>query len=516
MESTRTKKGLKNIKVALLFYFCYLFLTFVSRRIFIEYLGADVLGLNTTATSLLQFFNMAELGISSAVAYSLYKPLYNQDYDEVIRISSVQGWVFKNLSLLLLVISAILLAFFPYIFTNMQLPMWYAYATFIVLLLNPLFGFLFNYRQIVLTADQKQYKVTAITQIVKILKVFIQILAIVYLENGYLYWLVIEGVFSVLNTLFLNMIIKKEYPWLETSVKKGYSIRKEYKEILSKMRQVFVHKIGGYITEQSTPVIVYSFSSLLSVAIYGNYILVVKGLKIFIIAMFNGVDAGIGNLIVEGNRSKILGFFWEMFSLKFFLSFIICIAVYEIVDLFMIIWVGEQFLFDKVAVFLIVINLYIGLTRTTIDSFIAAYGLFQDVWASVVEAIISLLLTVSLGYFYGINGILAGVLITSVLIHFIWKPYFLLRCGLKYSIISYVWNYLKLLLPSLLLFFVVENTLKNIIVSFSMGENKSNFSALVNTTLYVSAFAVLLFLLLCFTSKHFRNFIARVLTLLKR
>lgn len=56
MVESRTAKSLKNSVVALLFYFINLGLQFFSRKIFLEHLGAEVLGLNTTATNLLQFF----------------------------------------------------------------------------------------------------------------------------------------------------------------------------------------------------------------------------------------------------------------------------------------------------------------------------------------------------------------------------------------------------------------------------------------------------------------------------
>lgn len=77
-ESSRTAKSIKNAKVALIFYFINLVLQFFSRKVFLDYLGAEVLGLNTTAQNLLGFLNLAELGIGSAISYALYKPLFRE------------------------------------------------------------------------------------------------------------------------------------------------------------------------------------------------------------------------------------------------------------------------------------------------------------------------------------------------------------------------------------------------------------------------------------------------------
>ena len=68
VATSRTAKSVKNSAVALGFYFINLVLQFFSRKVFLDHLGAEVLGLNTTATNLLQFLNLAELGIGTAIA----------------------------------------------------------------------------------------------------------------------------------------------------------------------------------------------------------------------------------------------------------------------------------------------------------------------------------------------------------------------------------------------------------------------------------------------------------------
>lgn len=91
---TRTAKSVKNAKVVLSFYFINLVLQFFSRKIFLEYLGAEVLGLNTTVQNLIDFLNLAELGIGAAVAYNLYKSLFGKNKQAINEIISVQGWLF--------------------------------------------------------------------------------------------------------------------------------------------------------------------------------------------------------------------------------------------------------------------------------------------------------------------------------------------------------------------------------------------------------------------------------------
>ena len=147
-QTSRTAKSLQNIKVAFAFYLINLILQFFSRKIFLDYLGSEVLGLNTTTQNLLGFLNLAELGIGSAVAYNLYKPLFDNNRQAINDIVSIQGWLYRRIAYIVIAGSVILMCFFPWIFAKAQVPLWYTYGSFIALLASALLGYFVNYRQI--------------------------------------------------------------------------------------------------------------------------------------------------------------------------------------------------------------------------------------------------------------------------------------------------------------------------------------------------------------------------------
>ena len=206
MDKSRTAKSLLNVKVALSFYFLNLILQFFSRKIFLDYLGSEILGLNTTAQNLLGFLNLAELGIGGAVAYNLYKPLYEKNRQAINDIVSIQGWLYRRIAYIVMAGACVLMCFFPLIFAKAAIPLWYAYGSFIVLLVAALLGYFVNYKQIVLSADQKEYRITYSVQGVKIVKIVFQILAIRYLAHGYVWWMVLECDYGITNTLFMNKL----------------------------------------------------------------------------------------------------------------------------------------------------------------------------------------------------------------------------------------------------------------------------------------------------------------------
>ena len=223
------------------FYFINLILQFFSRKIFLDYLGAEVLGLNTTAQNLLGVLNLAELGIGTAVAYSLYKPLFEGNRQAINDIVSIQGWLYRRIAFIIIAGAVVLMCFFPLLFAKAQVPLWYAYGSFIALLIAALLGYFVNYRQVVLSADQKEYKITQSVQGGKITKVILQLLAICYFQDGYVWWMILEVLMAVATSYVLDRSIRREYPWLRSQVADGKRLKDAYPEIVKKTKQLFFH-----------------------------------------------------------------------------------------------------------------------------------------------------------------------------------------------------------------------------------------------------------------------------------
>ena len=150
-----------NAKVNLVFYFVFLCLSFFSRKIFLECLGADFIGLTGTLGNILSFLSLAEMGVGTAVGYTLYKPIQQKKYAEIDEIVSVFGYLYRKIGLFILTGAAIFSLFIPYIFRSSDFSLGVIYFAFFSILLSSLFSYFINYRQILLTSDQKGYIVTA-------------------------------------------------------------------------------------------------------------------------------------------------------------------------------------------------------------------------------------------------------------------------------------------------------------------------------------------------------------------
>lgn len=508
---SRTKLGVKNSQVALLFYVIEMFLGFISRKVFIDYIGIDVLGLNTTANNLLQFLNLAELGIGSAIAFTLYKPLAQNDEKTIKEVIQVQGWLYKKIAIFVAFGAIILMFFFPLIFKKSDLPLWYAYASFGVLLYSSLLTYFVNYKQIVLSASQQEYKITLSYKSTLVIKNIVQILAMSFFTHGYVWWLVLQFLFASLASVNLNIVIKKSFPFLDdVDTNVGTLVKDKYKNVIIKVKQLFFHKIAGYILNQTSYLIIYAFTSLAMVAIYGNYMLIVASMTMLLQSVFNSVSAGVGDLIAQGDRKHILEVFKELFTSRFFCVTVSVFCLYKLIDPFIILWVGNEYLLDNSVLIVILFIMYINLMRSVVDNFIFGYGLFRDIWAPIVESVLNISLSILFGYLWGITGILLGVLASLLLIVFLWKPYFLFKYGMGQKCSIYIKMYLIHIIA-----FLISAILSNHILSYVHISPSGYFEWILLACVTLGVFSIMQFSILYLSTEGMKSFVARCLYVIR-
>ena len=136
MQESRIKKSVLNAKINLIFYILVLGISFFSRKIFLNYLGTEFLGLTGTLQNLLSFLNLADLGIGASIGYVLYKPIFDKDEKKIIEIVSVLGYLYSRIGFIILVLGIILSFFLPLIFGDTNISIGVIYAVY--------YGFLFS------------------------------------------------------------------------------------------------------------------------------------------------------------------------------------------------------------------------------------------------------------------------------------------------------------------------------------------------------------------------------------
>ena len=432
----RVHKSILNAEVNIIFYFLTLFLAFFSRRIFLDCLGTEFIGLTGTLGNILGYLNLAELGITACIGYFLFKPLQTNNRQEIQDILSLLGYLYNWIGCIILAGGIIISLFFPLIFAKAELELGIIYFAYYSFLGSSLIGYFINYRQILLTADQKNYLVAVYFQSANILKILLQIFLAYNFRNLYV-WVGVEFLFGIIGCLILNWKINKEYPWLNVDKCRGKSLLKQYPEIITKTKQVFIHKIKDFVLVKSDELFIFLFVSLKMVAFYGNYMIVISKLISLFSAITGSVGASIGNLVAEGNKKNMMKVFWEFTTIQHTIAAILSFSLYTFIEPFIAHWLGPEYIMDRRILVLLIIYIYITNSRTSVDSFNYAHGLYADVWSAWAELIINVSITIIGGLKWGIIGILLGKIISLLAIVVIWKPYYLFTSGFKESVSIY-------------------------------------------------------------------------------
>jgi O-antigen/teichoic acid export membrane protein len=173
------------------------------------------------------------------------------------------------------------------------------------------------------------------------------------------------------------------------------------------------------------------------VAYYGNYMIIISKLISLFSAVTGSVGASIGNLVAEGNKQSMMKVFWEFTTIQHTIAAILSFSLYTFIEPFIAHWLGPEYIMDRWILVLLIIYIYITNSRTSVDSFNYAHGLYADVWSAWAELIINVSITIIGGLKWGIIGILLGKITSLLAIVVIWKPYYLFTSGFKESVSIY-------------------------------------------------------------------------------
>lgn len=445
----RVHRSIMNIKVGLLFYVLSLFLAFFSRKIFLDCLGAEFIGLTGMLMNIMSFLSVAELGIGTSIVYFLYKPLQEENHEKINEVMSMLAYLYRCIGLIIVAGGIVVSLFFPWWFSHLSTGLPLVYFAFYSFLASSAAGYIFNYKQLLVSANQKQYLVNSYFQTIGIVQSIIQILLAYYYRNLWI-WVIVGLIFTIIGIIIFNYRIQQLYPWLSIDLSEGRKNLKKYPEVLKKTRQIFIQKIKDFILYRSDEIMVGMFVSVVKVAFYGNYTMIINKLNFMVNILSDGLSAGVGNLLAEGNEHNIMKVFWELTAVRFLILSIIILSLLMFFQPFIGCWLGKQYQLSNMIVYLLVFNLFIRYQTAAVYIYLGSAGLFADVWASWTELVVNIAVTLLLAPTYGIAGILLGKIISFGFISSFWKPYYLFNQAFHRS----VWEYWRGMAPYYILFSV--------------------------------------------------------------
>ncbi|EOU2062761.1 O-unit flippase, partial [Clostridium perfringens] len=494
----RTKKAIINSSVNIISFLISFVPNLIIRRIFMETLGNDMLGLNSLYTNIIGWLSIIEMGIGSAIIYLLYKPFVNNDKKSIRAYIKFYGWFYKIIGFIILILGILIIPFLKY-FIKGQINIKMASLVFLLFLINSFITYLFSNRLCILNVAQEDYKITiGITTSKLIIAIFQIIMFKIY--PSFILFILIQLIINFIYFWMMNLYVTKCYPWLNQGNEKiEYN---EKKELMKNIRAMFMHKIGSLVVNSTDNIVISKFVGLGALANYTNYQIIISALQSIVSQGLSGLTSSIGNMIASENKEQWYETYKKIFFINFWIVSFITISLYNTLNQFVMIWMGKDFLLDKLTFVVILINMYFSSMRGSVEQFKNASGNFyQDRYAAIFESLINLISSLILVNKIGISGVFIGTLISNFTVVFWTKPYVVYKYVFNKNLIEYFKLYFRYLAIS-----VIPLIITNYLTS--AFKVKFNFiSFLINCIINIVVINII-YICIFFKTNEFRYYVS--------
>lgn len=435
----RSENSIKNIVVNIGSQLFSILLSFLCRTVFIWTLGEAYLGVSGLFSNILSILSLAELGVGTAITFSMYQPLARNDRK---KIGALMGLYKKSYHIIGGIVAVAGLAFAPFYRFFISNPPDIPNLTLIYLLyvFNTVITYFLSYKQTIINADQKNYITVLYQYGFSIVQNVVQIVILFQTKNFILY-LGVQILFSFFTNFFLAKKADKMYPYMKKYEKETLS-KEDKLPILNNVKAMFMHRIGGAVVNGTDNILISKFFGLASVGIYSNYFLITNTLNGLTSQIFNGITASVGNLGAVENNEKSYDIYLSIHFAGFWIFSFCSISLFCLFNPFILLWTGRNLLLAVPIVFLIVLNFYVTGMRQATLTFKNAFGLFwYDRYKALAEAAVNLATSIILAQHLGIAGIFLGTFISMMTISFWVEPLVLFRHGFHRSVVPYFTRY---------------------------------------------------------------------------
>lgn len=421
MESSRSKNIGRNVVFGALLKIYHLLIPFVLRTIIIYVLGMEFAGLNSLFSSILSVLNLAELGVGTAMVYSMYKPIVDGDNATVNALMRLYKIYYRVIGLVILVAGLAILPFIDRLIYgdvpgNLNIYLLY----FISLSSTVVSYWLFAYKNCLITAHQRSDVTSKVTIAVSTITYGTQI-AFLFLTKNYYHFLIISVIMTAITNIVIGIVASKMYPQFH----EGGTLPKEKRNDINKrIRDLFTAKIGAVVIDSVDTIVISAYLGFRSLALYQNYFYLFTAVYGFISMFLASSTASVGNSIITASKEKNFLDLRKFTLLMVWIGGICCCCFAGLYQPFMELWVGKENLLDYGIVLLLVGYFIIKVINAVLNLYKDAAGMWrEDRFRPLVTAMSNLALNIILVNFIGLYGIILSTLISMLCVGMPWLYY---------------------------------------------------------------------------------------------
>ena len=431
----RTKNATRNIIWGTIEKIVTILMPFICRTVFIKILGSEYLGLNSLFSSILQVLSISELGIGTAIVFSMYKPIAEDDESTLCALLNVYKKVYQVIGTVILLVGLAIVPILPKLISGTYPSEVNIYALYLIYLFNTVIGYyLFAYKQALFSAYQRNDLLSKRTTIVNCLSNSAQIGLLLLVRSYYVYLLVLP-VATIATNLANAYLANKTYPNIQcrgqiSDELKG-SIKKRIIGLLS-------FKIYNVIFTSVDTIVISSFLGLTPLAIYNNYYYIQTSIIGFLTILTSSITAGIGNKMITNSVEDNYQDFKNFTFANGWISSWCSVCLLCLYQHFIRVWIGENYLFPFLTVYLMVIYFFLPRLTTMTYTYREAAGLWwEDRFRPLVATAVNVIVNILLVQIIGMNGVIISTLICTIFINVPWGSYILFKNYFKKPLKEY-------------------------------------------------------------------------------
>lgn len=439
---------MKNVTMNLTFGFAYrLFImltAFVVRTVFIQCIGEAYLGVNGLYSGILSMLSLTELGFSTAMVYSMYKPLAEGDQTTLAQLMRLYKKVYAIIGTVILVLGLALVPFLDHLIKNKP-DVDYLTVYYIMFLLNSVMSYwFFAYRSSILQADQKAYVLSKYQSLFNLIKSILQIIIMVAFRMYFLY-LLTQILCTVAQNIFIALRVRKDYPVFSQKVPPLPDESK--KKIFRDVKALMLQKLSFTVLNSSDAIIISAFVGVNWLGLLSNYNMIEEAITGILCQITAALTASLGNFFVKEDRESGYLLFLRIDFLVFWLYGFSSVALITLLNPFVTLWIGEKYLLSQAAVIVLVIRFFVAGFMNSMSTFRSTLGLFtQGQYRPLIAAGMNVVLSIGLSYRFGLVGVLAATSITRLCVNMWYTPWIIHRDGFKKSVKPFYRTYILRLL----------------------------------------------------------------------
>lgn len=409
--------SLKNMGSGIFVYLMNMLFQFINRFLFVKFLSVEYLGINGLFSNVLSMLNIAELGIAGAMVYALYKPLSEENTEEIKSIMYLYKHLYRFVGMFVLVAGMMITPFLGYFINGEDVRhIQYLNVYFLLYVVDAGVSYFLSYKRSIIICNQQSYIING-TNFLKIVSTNILQIVFLVLTRNYFIYLLIRVLCTFGENVLISLIANQKYPYLrEKATMLEPNVTSKIKKNILVMS---MHKIGTVVVFGTDNIIISKFVSLAATGLYSNYVLITNAAASLLTQFFTAITASVGNYLVEKkeNTDDIYRMYRNILFVNFCLYFIVSLGIFICMQNFMTVWLGKDFLLSRCVLLCIVLNFFsLGIRKTTLV-FKDASGLFwKDRYKPLLEAGSNLLFSIPLAIHFGIAGTIIGTIITNILV----------------------------------------------------------------------------------------------------